>query len=116
MYKCAVAPKFHIGDVIRRAREQKKWNQERLGEEAARYQLDPKETKINKSTVSKVETDPYSSELGTIWRLMSALNLSFTEVEESVGNPLIQAREAPDIKPRAPSSSERRTAKRKRTG
>jgi transcriptional regulator with XRE-family HTH domain len=80
-------PRFHVGDVIERARDQRHWNQEQLGKEAARFPLKGNAGPINKSTVSKIENDPFSSELGTIWRLLAALDLTFSDVERAVGAP-----------------------------
>lgn len=76
-----------IGDVIRKARIARHWSQTKLGTEAASYQIGGGTFPINKSTVSKVEKDPYSSELGTVWRLLAALRLTFAEVEGRIGAP-----------------------------
>jgi transcriptional regulator with XRE-family HTH domain len=81
---------FTIGDVIRKARTARRWSQTKLGKEAARFQFGAETTPINKSTVSKVEKDPYSSEFGTVWRLLTALNLKFAEVERRVGHPFVE--------------------------
>ena len=93
-YKQCVPGHFTIGDVIRKARMARKWNQERLGEEAAHYRLRPADVRVNKATVSKVETDPMTSELGTVWRLLAALDLTFADVEKRVGPPFIRPGEA----------------------
>lgn len=78
---------FTVGDVIRKARDRKRWSQTRLGAEAAHFQFGTDTAPINKSTVSKVERDPYSSEFGTVWRLLAALDLTFAEVEKRIGAP-----------------------------
>lgn len=83
-YNVGVAPKLTVGDVIRKARAEKGWNQERLGSEAASYVI-RRTTPIDKNTVSKVERDPYSSELETVWRLLAALGLTLADVEREVG-------------------------------
>jgi len=82
---------FTLGDVIRKARIARRWNQTRLGAEAAKFQLRARDVAINKSTVSKVEKDPYTSEFGTVWRLLTALNLKFSDVEKRVGHPFTDA-------------------------
>ena len=49
---------FTIGDVIRKARQERRWSQTKLGEEATYLQVSGRSTSvkpINKSTVSKVE-------------------------------------------------------------
>jgi transcriptional regulator with XRE-family HTH domain len=109
-YNSAVPAHFTIGDVIRRAREAKNWNQTRLGKEAAKFQLEASATAtpIDKSTVSKVETDPYTSELETVWRLVSALGLTLSDVERRMGDTPFHVLDAP---------LERRTAaKHRRAG
>jgi len=85
-----VAGAFTLGDVIRKARIDRRWNQARLGVEAAKFKLREDDVAINKSTVSKVEKAPYTSEFGTIWRLLAALNLKFADVENRVGHPFIE--------------------------
>src|SRR5436189_164845 len=50
---------FTIGDVIRKSRIARRWSQTKLGTEAASYQFGTGALPINKSTVSKVEKDPY---------------------------------------------------------
>lgn len=94
-YNLLMLPSLTIGDVIRKARRLRRWNQERLGKEAERYKIRGDEPKINKSTVSKVETDPYSSELGTVWRLVAALGLSLSEIEGEVSTPFAGRAKAP---------------------
>lgn len=86
-YNSAVPAHFTIGDVIERERTRRKWSQTRLGIEAMKYRLSPNEqvSRINKSTVSKVERDPYTSELITVWRLVAALGLTMCEVEGRMG-------------------------------
>lgn len=71
-----------IGDVIRKERDARGWNQIKLGQEAGRYVLKRSDKPINKNTVSKVEKQPYSSKLGTVWRLLATLGLTFSEVEQ----------------------------------
>ncbi len=83
---------FTIGDVIRKARVAKRWSQTKLGTVAASYQLGEGTLPINKSTVSKVEKDPYTSEFGTVWRLLAALNLTFGDVERQIGKPFTERR------------------------
>lgn len=83
---------FTIGDVIRKSRIARRWSQTKLGTEAAYYQIGAGTFPINKSTVSKVEKDPYSSELGTVWRLLAALRLTFAEVEHRIGAPFVDHR------------------------
>lgn len=91
-YNCRVVERFTIGDVIRKARQAKRWSQTKLGVEAARFQLsEGTQQKINKSTVSKVEKDPYTSELGTVWRLLATLNLTFSDVESRLGIPFTRS-------------------------
>jgi transcriptional regulator with XRE-family HTH domain len=86
-YKPQMPHDFTIGDVVRKERQKRKWNQERLGKEAERFALRDGDRPINKSTVSKVEKNPYSSELGTVWRLLAALGLTFSDVERRLGSP-----------------------------
>jgi transcriptional regulator with XRE-family HTH domain len=78
---------FTVGDVIRAARREKRWNQQRLGAEAGKIRIDATDEKIDKSTVSKVERSPYSSRLSTVWRLLAALGLTFEDAEKRVGSP-----------------------------
>ena len=99
---------FSIGDVIRKAREARRWNQTRLGQEAARFLIRESDAAIDKSTVSKVERDPYTSELGTVWRLLAAVGLTFADVESRVSSPV---KALPD-EPRPG----RQTARRESTG
>lgn len=94
-----MAGEFTLGDVIRKARMGRRWNQTRLGAEAAKYQLRGRDVAINKSTVSKVEKDPYTSEFGTVWRLLAALHLKFSDVEKRVGHPFIDANRQPPVSP-----------------
>jgi hypothetical protein len=88
-YNWTVPHEFTIGDVIRKSRMARRWSQSKLGLQAAHFQIGDGDTPINKSTVSKVEHEPYTSELGTVWRLLTALDLTFTDVEKSVGAPFI---------------------------
>jgi hypothetical protein len=90
LYNCAVPRNFHIGDFIRVARKVRKWNQEKLGLEAARFPIDKSIGKIDKSTVSKVEKEPFTSELGTVWRLLAALGCSFADAEQQISKPFPQ--------------------------
>jgi transcriptional regulator with XRE-family HTH domain len=76
---------FTVGDVIRKARADRRWKQERLGAEAALFPLGRLTGAINKSTVSKVERDPYGSKFGTVWRLLAALNLTLADAESAIG-------------------------------
>ena len=74
-----------VGDVIRKARIDRRWNQQRLGEEAAKFPLGDQVKAIDKGTVSKVERDPYGSKFGTVWRLLAALELSLGDAEQKIG-------------------------------
>lgn len=76
---------FTVGDVIRKARDERRWNQTRLGAEAARFPLGDQTKPIDKGTVSKVERDPYGSKFGTVWRLLAALNLTLADAERAIG-------------------------------
>ena len=76
-----------MGDVIRLARKQQNWKQEDLGKAAAKFPLGRSAGPINKATVVKVEKDPFSSELATVWRLLATLNLSFADVEAQTKSP-----------------------------
>jgi len=82
---------FTLGDVIRKARQKRRWSQTKLGEQAAKFLIHEDDGQINKSTVSKIENDPYTSELGTVWRLLAALDLDFTDVEKRVGRPFLDS-------------------------
>lgn len=94
---------FHLGDVIRKARQARRWNQAALGERAALFPISTDDTKIDKSTVSKIENNPYTSEFGTVWRLIAALGLTFADVEHRIGAP---------FKPvNAPSKQQRRESR-----
>ena len=83
---------FTIGDVIRKARVAGRLSQTQLGDAAALFQIDDGAAPINKSTVSKVERDPFTSELGTVWRLLAALHLTFGDVEKQIGSPVVERR------------------------
>ena len=83
---------FTIGDVIRKSRTARRWSQTKLGKEAASFQIGTGTKPINKSTVSKVEREPYTSELGTVWRLLAALNLTFADIEHRIGMPFAERR------------------------
>jgi transcriptional regulator with XRE-family HTH domain len=85
---------FTIGDVIRKTRIARRWSQTKLGTEAAYFQFGTGTLPINKSTVSKVEHEPYTSEFGTVWRLLAALNLTFADVERRIGTPFTERRRA----------------------
>lgn len=89
-YNPSVPHEFTIGDMIRKARRSRRWSQTKLGNEAARFTIDRAQPRINKSTVSKVENAPYSSELGTVWRLMAALGLTFCDVEGQIESPVVE--------------------------
>lgn len=77
--------RFTVGDVIRKARHERRWNQQRLGTEAAKFALPGQHGPVDKGTVSKIERDPYGSKFGTVWRLLAALALSLTDVEREIG-------------------------------
>jgi len=96
LYKGCVAQGFTIGDVIRKARSERRWSQTRLGKEAERLQIRAGTPPIDKSTVSKVEREPYTSELGTIWRLLAALDLTFANVEDMVDVPFLKTEQRAD--------------------
>jgi hypothetical protein len=89
-YKNGVPQTFGVGDVIRKARKLRKWNQHRLGVEAKKFTITGNQPKINKTTVSKVEREPFSSEFGTVWRLIAAVGLTLADVEERVGSPFLE--------------------------
>ncbi len=112
-YKERVSVYFHLGDVIRRAREKRGWNQDTLGVEAGKYLLDPSETKINKATVSKIERSPYSSEIGTVLRLLAALDMTLCDAHEAMGGSPVTHK---DARPQKAAALERSTVKRKRAG
>jgi len=76
---------FTIGDVIRKARRARRWNQARLGQEAATFPIPGQTKPIDKGTVSKVEGDPYGSKFGTVWRLLAAVDLTLTDAEREIG-------------------------------
>lgn len=89
-YNGQVRGTFTIGDMIRKARKERHWDQQRLGEEALRFQIVGNEKKINKATISKLEgSNPYTSEFGVVWRVLATLGLSFTDVERIVGPPFL---------------------------
>jgi len=95
-YNGAMRGAFTIGDVIRKARKDRKWDQERLGAEAVKFQITGREKKINKATISKIEgANPYTSEFGVVWRVLAALGLSFADIEQRIGSPFLEHREAP---------------------
>lgn len=98
VYKCAVAPKVHLGHLIRLSREERGWSQEKLGTVAGGFKLTAKDKPINKSTISSLESDPFSSGVDTLWRVMAALGLSFADLEPKLDSPFIG-------KPRAPSEA-----------
>lgn len=91
---------FTVGDVIRKARDERRWNQQRLGAETARFPLGDQRKPIDKGTVSKVERDPYGSKFGTVWRLLAALNLTLADAERAIG----------ELKPKDESGVKRRAA------
>lgn len=76
---------FTIGDVIRKARAGRRWNQTKLGEEAVHFPLGTQVKAIDKGTISKVERDPYGSKFGTVWRLLAALDLTLADAEREIG-------------------------------
>lgn len=92
-YKHAVA-RFGLGDVIKKARQARGWTQEELGKKAEEFILSGRRpVRINKNTVSKIETNPYSSEFGTVWRLVAALDLTFGEIEREIEPPWVKEAE-----------------------
>lgn len=93
-YNSRVPGDFTLGDLIRKKRLQKNWSQTRLGQEAARCVIRESDGPINKSTVSKVENDPYSSEFGTVWRLVAAVGLTFREIDHRIGLPFLEHKAA----------------------
>lgn len=104
--------------MIRKARKLRHWNQERLGLEAKKFTFDGAAPAIDKSTVSKIENDPFSSEFGTVWRLVAALGLTLADVERRIASPFaadqrLAHRLAEDLHAQAPS---RATRRRKPTG
>lgn len=107
-------PLIHVGVVIERARERRGWNQEQLGDAARRFALG-KERRINKSTVSRIERNPYGSDLATVWRLLAALGLSFCDVEKEIGTPF-EHPDAPERRSRAPASEHSTGKRHKRVG
>lgn len=89
-YNVRVPERFTIGDVIRKERKKRGWDQQRLGEEAAHFKIVGKETKINKATISKLEgPNPYTSELGVVWRVLATLGISFADVERLTDSPFL---------------------------
>lgn len=121
----AVLPKDHVGDIIRKARRAKGWSHERLGEEAKKFTFPGSDEveRINKSTVSLVERDPYSRKVSTLWRLLAALGLSFADIEQRIGTPIdaFQAKEADAERPASdpfrssrPAASHQRMRRRSR--
>jgi hypothetical protein len=91
VYNSFVPTKFTVGDVIRKARTRARLSQTDLGERAANFIIDGKNAgRINKSTVSKVEKDPYSSEFGTVWRLIATLGLTLADVESDAAPPFVE--------------------------
>ena len=95
VYNRHVKGSFTIGDVIRKARTERRWNQERLGKEAELYKLTEHHGPINKSTVSKVERNPFTSELGTVWRLLAALGIALEDVTRHAPPPFIVSSKEP---------------------
>lgn len=81
---CAVTM-FHVGDVIRKARRAKRWNQKKLGEKAAQYRLRDSDTTIDKSTVSAIEKYPFVSGFDYIVRLLATLGVPLAEAFKDVG-------------------------------
>lgn len=90
LYNRCVRADFTIGDVVRKSRTERRWSQTKLGTEAARFPIGDRAAAINKSTVSKIEREPYTSELGNVWRLLAALNLTFADVERLIGAPFTE--------------------------
>lgn len=99
-----------IGDVIRKARTGKRWNQETLGEKAGEF-LAPggrNPPKIGKNTVSAVEHNPYTSDFETVCRILAALGMTLAEAERRAG---------PVVHPATPPSETRREGtQRRRSG
>lgn len=81
--------RLSVGDVIRKARDDRGWSQTRLGQEAERFQLQ-RASPINPNTISKIERDPYTSEFGTVWRLLAALGLTLADAERQIGSPFLK--------------------------
>lgn len=106
---------FTIGDVIRKSRIARRWSQTKLGQEATNFQFGVGNRPINKSTVSKVEREPYTSELGTVWRLLAALNLTFADVDKRVGPPFAERRKV-SVSTRHAASEAAEKRGRKSTG
>lgn len=100
-----VAARFHLGHLIRDEREKRGWSQTRLGDEAGKFKLDQHDKPINVNTVSKVEGSPWTSEYGTVIRLLRALGLSFASIEQELGEPFV------GTAPKARAPAERRRAK-----
>ena len=92
LYNRKVKADFTIGDVVRKSRAERRWSQTRLGKETANYPIGDRTDPINKSTVSKMEREPYTSELGTVWRILAALGLTFGDVERLIGAPFTHKR------------------------
>jgi transcriptional regulator with XRE-family HTH domain len=113
-YTSPVGLTLHIGHAIRIAREQRGWNQARLGQEAAKFRIEPDDGEINVNTVSSVEREPYNSKHGTIWRLMLALNLSLADVEHVIG-PSHRPPESHAARGKPQPGQERRSPNRKRS-
>lgn len=82
--------RFTVGDVLRKARLKKKWNQEMLGHEAERFPLPGQNAPIGKNTVSNAELRPYNCKFGTILRLAAALGLSISELERITESPFLE--------------------------
>lgn len=81
-----------IGDVIRHARKARGWSQRDLGRAAAQFEIQ-QTGDIDPNTVSAVERNPYVSSVETVWRLLAAVGLSWTEVERQAGWPFKQGGE-----------------------
>jgi transcriptional regulator with XRE-family HTH domain len=82
-----VAADFTVGDLIRKVRKARKWNQAQLGQAATKYPLRGRATRINPNTVSNAERNPYNADFGTIWRLLAALGISLCDMERRVSSP-----------------------------
>jgi HTH-type transcriptional regulator/antitoxin HipB len=79
MSDLARTPK-QIGNVIRRARKRRGWNQTQLGERAG----------LRQETISQIESGNPATKLETILAILAALDLEFRIVPRSKGDILIE--------------------------
>lgn len=111
----AKLPSLHVGDLIQKAREHRHWTQTQLGQKATAFPLGASIKPINKSTVSRVESEPWGSDLATVWRLLATLGMNFCDVEKIVGSPF--GRPDVDVSASRGSPAEgTRPVRRKRAG